>query len=61
MIEEKSEKFELFQDLFQTSVKFHNQPTEDDRINYFHSLIKGDALQTLKNINVPTRENFGEI
>ena len=57
----KSEKFELFQDLFQTSLKIHNQLTEEDRINYFHSLMRGDALQTFKNINGPTRENLGEI
>ena len=57
----KSEKFELFEDLFQTSLKIHNQLTEADRINYFHSLMRGDALQTFKNINGPTRENLGEI
>ena len=57
----KSEKIELLEDLFQTSLKFHNQLTEDDRINYFHSLMKGDALQTFKNINSPTRENLVEI
>ena len=56
----KSEKFELFEDLFQTSLKIHNQLTEDDRINYFHSLMRGDALQTFENINGPTRENLGE-
>ena len=28
----KSEKFELFEDLFQTSVKVHNQLTEEDKI-----------------------------
>ena len=52
----KTEKFELFEDLFQTSLKLHNQLTEDDRINYFHSLMRRDALQTFKNINGPTRE-----
>ena len=57
----KTEKFELFQDLFQTSLKIHKQLTEDDRINYFHSLMRGDALQTFKNINGTTRENLGEI
>ena len=57
----KTEKFELFQDLFQTSLKIHNQLTEDDRINFFHSLMRGDALQTFKNICGPTRENLGEI
>ena len=57
----KSEKFELFEDLFQTSLKIHNQLFEEDRITYFHSLIWGDALQTLKNVNGPTRENLAEI
>ena len=31
----KSEKFELFEDLLQTSLKIHNQLTEEDTINYF--------------------------
>ena len=57
----KSEKFELFEDLFQMSLKFHNQLTEVDRINYFHSFMRWDALQTFKNINGPTRENLEEI
>ena len=57
----KSEKFELFEDLFQTSLKFHIQLTEKDKIIYFHSLMRGDALQTFKNINGPTRENLREI
>ena len=56
----KTETFELFDDLFQTSLKIHNQLTEDDRINYFHSLMRGDALQTFKNINGPTQENLEE-
>ena len=57
----KSEKFELFENLFPTSLKIHNQLTEEDRINYFHSRMRGDALQTFKNINGPTRENLREI
>ena len=56
---EKSEKFELFEDLLQTSLKIHK--TEEDRINYFHSLMRGVALQTFKNINGPTRESLGAI
>ena len=57
----KSEHFELFEDLFQRSLKMHNQLTEVDRINDFLSLMRGDALQTFKNINGPNRENLGEI
>ena len=56
----KSEKFELFEDLFQTSLKIHNQLTEEDKINYFHSLMRGDALQTFKNITSPNSENLGD-
>ena len=57
----KSEKFEMFENLFQTSLKIHNQLTEEDKINYFHSLMRGDALQTFKNITSPNRESLGEI
>ena len=57
----KSEKFELFEDLFETSVKIHNQLTEEDKIYYFHSLMRGDALQTFKNISSPNRDNLTEI
>ena len=56
----KSEKFEPLEDLFQTNLKIHNQLTEDDRINYFHSLMREDALQILENNNGPTRENLGK-
>ena len=57
----KSEQFELFEDLFQTSLKIHNQLTEGDKVNYFHSLMRGDALQTFKNISSLNRENLTEI
>ena len=57
----KTEKFELFEDLFQTSLKIHSQLTEEDKIYYFHSLMHGDALQTFKNISSPNRENLTEI
>ena len=59
--EGKSEKSELFEDLFQTKLKIHNQLTEEDKIKYFHSLMRGDALQTFKNNISPNRESLGEI
>ena len=40
----KSEKFGLLEDLLQTSLKTHNQLTEEDKINYFYPLMSGDAL-----------------
>ena len=57
----KSEKFELFEDLFPTNLKNNNQVTEEDKINYFHSLMRGDALQTFKNITSTNTENLREI
>ena len=57
----KSEKFELFEDLFRTSLKTHNQLTEEVKVNNFLSLMRGDALQTFKNITSPNRENLEEI
>ena len=56
----KSEKFELLEDLFQTSLKIQNQLTEEEKINYVHTLMRSDPLQTFKNINSPNRENLGE-
>ena len=58
--DERSEKFELFEDLFRTSLKIHNQLTEEEKITYFHSLMRGDALQTLKNVTSLKREQSGE-
>ena len=56
----KSEKFELFEDLFQTNIKIHNQLTKENKINYCHSLIRGDALQTFRNLSRPNRRRLGE-
>ena len=55
----KSEKFEQFEDLFQTRLKIHNQLTEEDKTNYFHS--RDDALQTFKNITSPNIKSLGEL
>ena len=57
----KSGRLELFDDLFQTSLIIHNQLTEEYRIHYFHSLMRGDALQTFKNTSSLSRGNLGEI
>ena len=57
----KSEKFQLFEDIIQTSLKIHNQLTEEDKTNYFYSLMRGDALQAFTNIIHPNRENLDEI
>ena len=56
----KTDKFELFQDALQASLKFHNQLIEDNKFKYFPSLMSSDALQRIKNISSPTRENLEE-
>ena len=57
----KTEKFELFEDLFQTSLKVHPQITEQEKIHYFHSLLRGDALQTFRNMTETTKTNITDI
>ena len=57
----KPRNFELFEDLFQTCPKVYNPLTEEDRIHFFKSLMRGDALQTFKNNSSPSRDNFVEI
>ena len=57
----ESEKSGLFEDLFQKSLKIHNQLTEGDIIHNFFSLMLGDALQTVKTIKSPASEKLAEI
>ena len=57
----KSEKFELFEDQFLKSLNIHNQLMEENKIHYFHSLMRGDALQTFQNINSLNIEKLREI
>ena len=57
----KTEIFKLFEDLLQTSLKTHYQQTEENKTKYFHSFMRGDAIQTFKNITSLNRKNLGEI
>ena len=54
----KSEKFELFEDLFHTMIKMQPVMTEQLKINHFHSLLRKRALQTLRNINTINRQTL---
>ena len=47
----KSEKFELFEDLFRNNIKMYPHLTEIQKINYFHSLLRGNALQAHCNLD----------
>ena len=52
----KSEKFELFEDLFHTMIKMQPEMTEQMKINHFHSLLRKNALQTFRNISSSNRQ-----
>ena len=57
----KSEKFELFEDLFHTMIKMQPDITETMKINHFHSLLRKNALQTFRNINTANRQTLEDI
>ena len=57
----KSEKFELFEDLFRNKIKMYPHLTEIQKINYFHSLLRGDALQAFRNIEDTKKDSLDEI
>ena len=57
----KSEKFELFEDLFHTMIKMQPAMTEQMKINHFHSLLRKGALQTFRNINSTNRQTLQDV
>ena len=57
----KSEKFELFEDLFHTMIKMQPEMTEQMKIYHFHSLLKKNALQTFRNISSNNRQTLEDV
>ena len=57
----KSEKFELFEDLFHTMIKMQPEMTEQMKINHFHSLLRKNALQTFRNISSSNRQTLENV
>ena len=57
----KSDKFELFEDLFRNIIKMYPHLTEPQKINYFHSLLKEDALQAFCNIEDSKKDSLDDI
>ena len=45
----------------QASLKSHNQLTVENRIAYFHSLLRSVLLQACKDMSSPNKENLVEI
>ena len=57
----KSEKFEIFEDLFHTMIKMEPVMTEQMKIVHFHSLLQKGALQTFRNINTTNRQTLEDV
>ena len=57
----KSEKIKLFEDLFRNNIESYPHLTELQETNYFHSLLKGDALQAFCNIEDSKKDSLHEI
>ena len=57
----KSEKFDLFEDLFRNIIKRYPHLTEIPKINYFHSLLRGNALQAYCNLDDTKKDNLEEV
>ena len=57
----KSEKLELFEDLFHTMIKMQPVMTEQMKTNHFHSLLRKGALQTFRNINTTNRQTLEDV
>ena len=57
----KSEKFELFEDLFHTMIKMLPEMSEQMKIIHFHSLLRKNALQKIKNISTVNRQTLEEV
>ena len=56
----KSEKFELFEDLFRNNIKTYPHLTEIQKMNYFRSLLRGNALQAYCNLDDTKKDNLEE-
>ena len=57
----KSEKIELFEDLFHTMIKMQPEMSEQMKFNHFHSLLRKNALQTFRNISTADRQTLEDV
>ena len=51
----KAKKFDHFECLFNRSLKMYPHLTEEEKVKHFHTLMRGDALQTLVDILYPQK------
>ena len=57
----KSEKFELFEDLFHTMINMQPEMSEQMKFNHFHSLLRKNALQTFRNISTANKQTLEDV
>ena len=57
----KSEKFELFEDLFHTMIKMQPEMSKQIKINHFYSLLRKNLLQTFRNISTANRQTLEDV
>ena len=57
----ESEKFELLKDPFRNNIKMYPHLTEIQKINYFHSLLRGNALQAYCNLDDTKKHNLEDV
>ena len=57
----KNEKFELFEDLFQTMLKMQPEMTEAMKINHFHAHLRKEAIQTFRNISASNKKTLNDV
>ena len=61
VIDGKSEKFELFENLFHTMIEKQPVMTEQIKINHFHSMLRKGALHIFRNINKTNRQTLQDV
>ena len=57
----RNDKFEHFEDLFMASLKVYPNISDEEKIHYFHSLLRDEALQTYRNMTDTNRTSLGNI
>ena len=57
----KSEKYEIFEDLYNTMIKMQPDMTETIKINHFHSLLSKNVLQKIRNIRSTNKQTLEDI
>ena len=57
----RNDKFEPFEDLFQTMLKTQPEMTEAMKINHFHAHLRKEALQTFRNISASNKKTLDNV